>query len=201
MVDNLWIYDGTNYLYLIMCTYDTKYKEVQNKQPSWRRFNSVKYFCVYDGPFGKEIFKNRHISTFDIERLYIAANAVLSGKQNRVRVASKKRDLRLTMAKELDRYSMSIEILTDRGMISLFDNDMDLCIFADKCAKLSGWKRAFPVLSDQELRQVYKTRPERHVTEDGMGTLDVPGDNPELPVSLDDLFDGLDDDFNDFDLD
>ena len=38
-------------------------------------------------------------------------------------------------------------------------------------------------------------------TEDGMGTLDVPGDNPELPVSLDDLFDGLDDDFNDFDLD
>ena len=62
-------------------------------------------------------------------------------------------------------------------------------------------KRAFPVLSDQELRRVHKTRPERHVTEDGMGMIDALGDSAEVPGSLDDLFDGLDEVFNDFDLD
>ena len=200
MVDDLWIYDGTNRLRLIMCAYDTKYKEGHKNEPSWRRFNSVKYFCVYDGPSGKEFFKHCHISTYDIERFYTAADAVLSGKQNKVKVASKKRDLRLTVAKELDKYSMSIEVLTDRGMIRVFDNDMDYCIFKDKCAKISGWKRAFPILSDQELRHIHKTRPARCAIDDGMWTIDATGDIPEYP-SLDDLFDGLADDFNDFDLD
>lgn len=200
MYNGLQLSDGKRTILLTLLAYDTKYREHRKKGPTWRRFNSVKCFCVCDGPSGKEIFKN-HISTYDIERLCVAANAVLSGKQNRVKVTNKKRDLRLGMKKKLDRYSMSIEILTDRGMISVLDDNMDHCVFADKCAKLSGWKEDYPVLSDQKLKQVHNTRPRRNAWEDELELIDVIIDMPELPDPLDDLLNGLDDDFNDFDLD
>lgn len=155
MYNGLQLSDGKRTLFLTLHGYDMEFREHQKKGPTWRRFNSVKY--SFD--IGHWHANDRHLSTFDIERITVAAEAVLLGRVEKASVSSRRKDFKLTLTKTPPTYKLSIELTVDSGKVTVCRNIRDKHLFSRYCTDFYRWKLLYPVLSEHELRRVYTTRP------------------------------------------
>ena len=105
--------------------YIAKCRRSRKEGPSYRFINQVKYDIDCEEPGVKRSIGDRRISTYDIEMIYTAADAVLSGKAKEMSVSSRKRDLKLTLAKVQERFQVSLVIAADQGKIAIFRTDLD----------------------------------------------------------------------------
>jgi hypothetical protein len=136
--------------------YYAKCRKSRKRGPSYRFTNQVKYNIDYEGHDVKRSIGDRSISTYDIERICAAADAVLSGKAKELTVSSQKRDLKLTLAKMQERFQLSLEIAADQGRITICLNDLDRAAFCGYCAAFHSWKILYPILRETELNRTFK---------------------------------------------
>lgn len=140
--------------------YIEKCRKSRKGGPSYRFINQVNYEIDYEEPGVKRSIGDRSISTYDIERICAAADAVLSGKAKELSASSRKRDLKLTLAKMQERFQLSLEIATDQGRITICPKNLDRAAFCWCCAAFISWKILYPVLSEQELNRDFRVDPD-----------------------------------------
>ena len=140
-------------------SYDAKRRRSRKGGLSYRFINQVRYDIDYEGSDVKRSVEGRSISTYDIERICVAADAVLSGRAKELSVSSRKRDLKLTLAKKPDKYWLSLEFASDQGRMSICLTNLDRADFCRYCAVFYHWKILYPVLCEQELNRDYRNDP------------------------------------------
>ena len=173
MLDTHKFSDGKTTVSIQLYGYDTKYRESRKHGPSWRRFNTVRYSFVYNGPEGQGCVRDRHISTFDIARVYAAADSVLLGRLERVSVVCKTRDFRVSVAKKQGKYELSLQLQADSGKVCVHLTNLESWQLFECCKVFFDWKDRFPILSEQELKRVYTTRPARDANDVVLEELDL----------------------------
>lgn len=156
---NLRSSDGKTRVSISPLSYVAKCRRSRKGGPPYRFTNHVRYDIDYEGPNAKRSIGDRSISTYDIERICAAADAVLSEKAKKLSVSSRKRDLKLTLAKRPDKYWLSLDIASDQGRMSICLTNLDRADFCRYCAVFYHWKILYSVLSEQELNRDFRNDP------------------------------------------